>query len=58
MNRYLFTAAAGAAAMYFLDPELGARRRKQAREQAERMLRRVDQARGAVERARARQPSP
>jgi len=44
MNRILFTAAAGALAMYFLDPQGGRRRRVRTRDRAERMARRARQA--------------
>src|SRR5438445_466869 len=39
MNRILFTAAAGALAMYFLDPQGGRRRRVRTRDKAERVAR-------------------
>ena len=56
MNRYVAIAAAGALAMYFLDPELGPRRRKDARKTADDVLRRLTKARRTVEKLAARQP--
>src|SRR5206468_1248396 len=44
MNRILFTAAAGALAMYFLDPQGGRRRRVRTRDKAERVTRRMREA--------------
>src|SRR2546428_13933845 len=44
MNRILFTAAAGALAMYFLDPQGGRRRRVRTRDKAERVARRMREA--------------
>src|SRR2546430_7674616 len=44
MNRILFSAAAGAAAMYFLDPQAGRRRRARTRDKAERAARRLQDA--------------
>ena len=41
MDRILFTAAAGALAMYFLDPQGGRRRRVRTRDKAERVARRM-----------------
>jgi len=41
MNRILFTAAAGALAMYFLDPQGGRRRRVRTRDKAEHVARRI-----------------
>src|SRR5436853_1818071 len=41
MNRILFTAAAGALAMYFLDPQGGRRRRVRTRDKAERVARQM-----------------
>ena len=41
MDRILFTAAAGALAMYFLDPQGGRRRRVRTRDKAERVTRRM-----------------
>src|SRR5438046_2075932 len=44
MNRILFTAAAGALAMYFLDPQVGRRRRVRTRDKADSVARRVREA--------------
>src|SRR5947207_6459358 len=44
MNRILFTAAAGALAMYFLDPQGGRRRGARTRDKAERVPRRMREA--------------
>jgi uncharacterized membrane protein/uncharacterized protein YwbE len=44
MNRILFSAAAGALAMYFLDPQGGRRRRVRTRDKAEHVARRVREA--------------
>src|SRR2546422_483177 len=44
MNRILVTAAAGALAMYFLDPQGGRRRRVRTRDKAERVARRMREA--------------
>ena len=41
MNRILFSAAVGAAAMYFLDPQAGRRRRARTRDKAESAARRL-----------------
>src|SRR5690349_12313716 len=41
MNRMLYSAAAGALAMYFLDPQAGRRRRARARDKLERTRRRL-----------------
>ena len=59
MKLLLWSAAAGAAAMYFFDPELGPRRRAQARATVDRLTTRAHKVRAQMERKKpARQPSP
>ena len=49
MKLLLWSAAAGAAAMYFFDPELGPRRRAQARATIDRLTARAQKVRAQVE---------
>ena len=49
MKLLLWSAAAGAAAMYFFDPELGPKRRAQARVAIDRLATRAQKVRARVE---------